>query len=1064
VSIASVLTIYPTALKVEEALKARARAGDVSLGHRLTTFPQLVDALDGELVGAPSIVTEAIAIVLAQDALGEVLGAEATGERPGLASAALRAIGELKAACLGPAVLAAIARATGVDEARRSLRWLARVAAAYARRLARLGCADRHDRDRRVLLLLHRHEGEGTRPRVLAGVTRLVIAEIYDYSPLQSLITRALIRLVGDAELVTLAHGENVDATRFVERTWNRFVEDAAIADKVLPDFVVRGGRSGTLSRVLTGLFVEPKPSVPPAEVLDERVRVVVAPGRAAEVEEIGRRIRAVLAAGEAPERIAVLARDLGTYQPLLADVARRYHLPLAIGMARPLAAHASVQAVLRLGRAVADGLPRDALGAALESAYLTAAPRRVRRLLGTIGYVDAATLPLASCLVHAEVRLERRANGAAPARVREGSARALARLRRDGPTVAATVRRLGALAETRSLAAHAAALLDALGELGLALPSGDVAPGEAWSEGAALAALERLLADVAALGPLGTRRLSLASFLARLGEAVEAIDVEAPGPAASGVRVLPIAEARGLDFADVFVLGLDDGSFPAPLAEDALLGDGVRCEVNRHALPLVRAAVGPAAEGAPLGRVLRTSADRAAEDPFLFYLALSTAERRVVVSYPARDERGDALVRSPFVDEIVTILGEDVVVAAANDGVVPPAEAAADVSELMQAAVVAAAAGRPGMLAAVGARLPPGTLARLVARIRTERRRARYFLLDRERDAAAKEALADAFVGRLAPDPSRRERLRAMEWSASRLDELGACGFKFFAHRVLELEADELGNEALDVRDEGILVHRLLEAVLRRCDPLPSDPEAAVAAARVVADECRATLAAELHAADPELFALAWARALEAVGELVRGEGAVTPARRLLEWPFRFTIADHRPDVGTARLDLTLAGVLDRADLWLDDAGRIVAARVLDYKNAKRESDYAARLDAARAMGTTSFQVPLYALALTAAPELAWAADAEIGGGYVLMRADRKVLVRPIATALLARDPEARRAGAADPSSVPIASRIVELVADAAAGHFDVAPRECSRFCAYRHICRYEPPPEESE
>src|SRR5262249_58458599 len=89
-------------------------------------------------------------------------------------------------------------------------------------------------------------EAAGRRPPTLDGVERIVFAELYDFSVLQFLIATALIRLVGDAELVAFAHPENVDATRFLDRTWNRFVGDPAIADQVLPSFVERGGRPGS--------------------------------------------------------------------------------------------------------------------------------------------------------------------------------------------------------------------------------------------------------------------------------------------------------------------------------------------------------------------------------------------------------------------------------------------------------------------------------------------------------------------------------------------------------------------------------------------------------------------------------------------------------------------------------------------------------------------------------------------------------------------------------------------------------------------------------------------------
>ncbi len=41
----SVLAIYPTAHKVEHLLKRESRAKGCLLGHRVTTFPQVTDAL-----------------------------------------------------------------------------------------------------------------------------------------------------------------------------------------------------------------------------------------------------------------------------------------------------------------------------------------------------------------------------------------------------------------------------------------------------------------------------------------------------------------------------------------------------------------------------------------------------------------------------------------------------------------------------------------------------------------------------------------------------------------------------------------------------------------------------------------------------------------------------------------------------------------------------------------------------------------------------------------------------------------------------------------------------------
>jgi hypothetical protein len=218
-------------------------------------------------------------------------------------------------------------------------------------------------------------------------------------------------------------------------------------------------------------------------------------------------------------------------------------------------------------------------------------------------------------------------------------------------------------------------------------------------------------------------------------------------------------------------------------------------------------------------------------------------------------------------------------------------------------------------------------------------------------------------------------------------------------------------------------------------------------------------------------VLALAWERAVEQLAEVARAEVdeellRAPPARaeRRLEWPFRFVIADHRSVTPAERLDVGVVGTLDRADLALDAAGRVVGATVLDYKNGKQAAEYAGRIDAARAMGTTAFQIPVYALALRAQSDPPWAESAAIAGGYLLLRADRKRVTRELAAPYLVLDPAARRAFAADDPQRPVASRIVELVARAAEGRFDVDPTLCDRWCEYRHLCRYQPPPVEDE
>jgi hypothetical protein len=142
----------------------------------------------------------------------------------------------------------------------------------------------------------------------------------------------------------------------------------------------------------------------------------------------------------------------------------------------------------------------------------------------------------------------------------------------------------------------------------------------------------------------------------------------------------------------------------------------------------------------------------------------------------------------------------------------------------------------------------------------------------------------------------------------------------------------------------------------------------------------------------------------------------------------------------------ITIAGKPDRVDVRRRD-GRVAGLVVLDYKMSRRTAEYAARIDAARALGKTAFQIPVYLLGAVA--ELGpLPADVELEGGYLPLLAAGKEAVRRF-----------------DPAELEaIGERIVGLVEDARAGRFDVDPEPCDPYCAYRAACRYQRPPLEEE
>jgi RecB family exonuclease len=1026
---AATLVVYPTALKAAAALRDEARRVGPVVGRRVTTFPQLTDALARDL-GAPARVLEpAMAAVVLRRALeATALPKALSVPRRGLVHELLATVDELKAAYLSPDDVRAIAAAAS-GTAATALAGIDRLYAAYQASLARLGAVDRHGREWVVCERLASAAAAGTRPRTLAGVTRIVFAEIYDFSVLQFLIATSLITIVGDAELVAFAHGENVDATRFLDRTWNRFVGAEAIADQVLPAFVVRGGRTGSLAAALRGVFASERPAPAPG---DGRIGLVVAPDRYREVEAVGRAIRERLRAGTAPHRIAILARDMNVYGDLIEDVCRRFRIPVYFRKGQPLLANGLVKSCLNVLACVAEGFPRARLEGLLDTDYLRAGGPRLIGTLRRVGFVSERARPLVECAAHQNVTLPE--------------------------ALVSLLGLLGELDASRRIFAHVRAFRGVLRQLRLRVDlPGAPSPAAARRDALANERLTDTLSNLAELTQgLSMPAVPLQEFLALLLAALEPQEIADTTGQTHGVHALSVLDARGLDFDVVHLLGLDDGTFPAPRSESPLLPDAVKREIGVHAAPLLRRKLGARAAGLPLGGLLRTAREASLEDPFLFFLALSMAEEELVLSYPAVDERGTPTVRSPFVDEVESCLDGGLPTLVLDAGrLVPEAAACCESGELVLRMATDRWVRAPGVVpdrlaGALRAALPGGAV-RIDAidrRALIEERRSRYFLTPPA--DPRKLAWTDAWVGHLAAGaPTLPDT-----WSPSSLEQLGECGFKFFAARILRLkERDDPEVETL-AREQGTLFHHVLAEFLKAHPRLPSDLDAARALGRTFVAAVQASAATAIAAKDASFLAITWTRLAAALDELIVLEHAEQMARdaagltveRWLEWPFELTLGDPSGAVA-------LHGKADRVEVLRRESAPELL-RVLDYKVARSPRDFRARLDPKRDMGRTRFQIPVYLLGALKA-ELGGAGDeVALEGGYLALlarRADKRVVA-------------SFEHGQLDGSPAAVSEKIRELVERARAGRFDVDPTVCDRWCAYRGVCRYQPPPLEED
>jgi len=416
--------------------------------------------------------------------------------------------------------------------------------------------------------------------------------------------------------------------------------------------------------------------------------------------------------------------------------------VPVYFRKGKPLLANGLVKACLNVLRCVVEGFPRARLEAILDADHFASVPHRLGRVLRRAGFVAETARSLAECVAHRAETL--------PA---ERRARFLA----EGAAVGAVVGALRALDRSRTIGTHATAFGRALRRLGLrAVPGGAAVPASAARDARAWERLDETLRVLGGVsGRLGGGPVPLARFVALLVGALEPLEVEDPAERSGSVRALAIRDARGLDFDTVLLLGLDDGTFPAPHAENPLWPDAMKRDLNPLAAALLRRKLGARGEGLPLAGVLRTAREASLEDPFLFFLALSMAEREVVLSYPAVNEDGNPTVPSPFLDEV---RGSTELVGTTLDptAVVPAAEECCEVSELVGRAALARWTRRsdaPPDRLTDALVVADAELARRVSaiddRARIEERRARYFLSA----SSAKERFADAYVSAEAAD-----------------------------------------------------------------------------------------------------------------------------------------------------------------------------------------------------------------------------------------------------------------------------------------------------------------------
>ncbi|MCX6067173.1 MAG: hypothetical protein NT121_15695, partial [Chloroflexi bacterium] len=158
--------------------------------------------------------------------------------------------------------------------------------------------------------------------------------------------------------------------------------------------------------------------------------------------------------------------------------------------------------------------------------------------------------------------------------------------------------------------------------------------------------------------GEPGGNEVTYAEFFVDLRAALETATYSVAGQ--TGVLVASVLDARGLSFDAAVLMGLSEGEFPRLEREDILLREKDRAALRQRGLPLDT----------------RLHAD----EPTLFYQAVTRARRKLLLTRPYLAQDGQPWEASPFWEEVHRLSGRPAVSRVRPEVVLNPAEAASPV------------------------------------------------------------------------------------------------------------------------------------------------------------------------------------------------------------------------------------------------------------------------------------------------------------------------------------------------------------------------------------------------
>jgi RecB family exonuclease len=295
---------------------------------------------------------------------------------------------------------------------------------------------------------------------------------------------------------------------------------------------------------------------------------------------------------------------------------------------------------------------------------------------------------------------------------------------------------------------------------------------------------------------------LSRSQLLSLLVDVATHETLPRPSDDVGRVRVLSAATARSVEVKHLVLAGMSEQAFPSPERQGRLYS-----ESDYRALANIADQDRAAAE--------LPAVSRSQEEMLLFYEMLTRAEERLTISYPALDERAQALPPSPYVEELMRIIGPTHLQRPKmpSPSPIPSAPTPCSSSDWRLAAIHRALDGNNSLLAGLFSTPAMTEVAgSLDAALQVIAARG-----SRDRFGPAEGLLtSDAVRAKLA------QRFGPQHlWSPSQWERYARCPYHYFMEDVLGLEPLAEIALATDHRRRGTLLHRALAEFHRQVKSL---------------------------------------------------------------------------------------------------------------------------------------------------------------------------------------------------------------------------------------------------